>query len=122
MMRRMSDKFGKEYRALWRNRRGNEFVEAAIVIPIITAVVMLILNLFVFYLNILVTSEKVHRDTWKSWDMGTEATLEVHHRNIQTRMASRGILNFLPECERDVRYYELNEDRMTRAKDLIHEK
>lgn len=97
-------------------------MEAAIVIPIITVVVMLILNLFVFYLNILVTGAKVHRDTWKSWDRGTEATIEVHHRNIQTRMVSRGILTFLPESERDVRYYELDEDRMTRAKDLIHEK
>lgn len=112
---------GKNSRRLWRNQRGNEFMEAAIVIPIITAVVMLILNLFVFYLNILVTGAKVHGETWKSWDAGTEATIEVHHRTVKAQMASRGILSFLPESERDVRYYELNEDRMTRAKDLIHE-
>ena len=49
-------------KGILKSRRGNEFVEAAVAIPLITAAVLLILNLFVFYLNILATGVKGHKE------------------------------------------------------------
>lgn len=46
-------------------------------IPLITAAVLLILNLFVFYLNILATGVKGHKEACRRWDSDREAVIKV---------------------------------------------
>lgn len=111
-----------EIKTLHQNQRGNEFVEAAIVIPIITGVVMLILHLFVFYLNILATGARAHQEAWKKWTESEAIIVNVNRRIAKTQMLSKGMLDFLPENEREILFYDLNEDRIVRAKGITDEK
>lgn len=104
-----------------KSRRGNEFVEAAVAIPLITAAVLLILNLFVFYLNILATGVKDHKEACRRWDSDRKAVIKVYRKSESVRMAPTGILRTRPECRLEIRSYEFNEDLLVRAKEVLHE-
>ena len=47
---------------LLRSKRGSQMVEAAISLPVIIITAMLLIRLFVFYLDILTTGIKEHRE------------------------------------------------------------
>ena len=83
------------------------------VIPLITAAVLLILNLFVFYLNILATGVKGHKEACRRWDSDREAVIKVYRKSESVRMG--------PECRLEIRSYEFNEDLLVRAKEVLHE-
>ncbi len=106
---------------LWKNQRGNEFVEAAIVLPIITLLVILLLNLFVFYLNIMVTGVREHKDIYKEWDTDASMSIKTYcvHKNVS--MARTGLLDSSPVTSLEIKAYHFNEDKIVRMKGLIDE-
>ena len=108
-------------KGILKSRRGNEFVEAAVAIPLITAAVLLILNLFVCYLHILATGVKDHKEACRRWDSDREAVIKVYRKSESVRMAPAGILRTRPECRLEIRSYEFNEDLLVRAKEVLHE-
>ena len=106
---------------LWRNRRGNEFVEAALTVPVIALLVALLLNLFVFYLNIMVTGVKAHREVYEDWDADSSALIQTYCVNKDIRMAGTGLLRSNPASSLEIKAYHFNEDLIVRAKGLTDE-
>ena len=90
-------------------------------IHLINAAVMLILILFVFYLNILATGVKGHKEACRRWDSDREAVIKVYRKSESVRMAPAGILRTRPECRLEIRSYEFNEDLLVRAKEELDE-
>ncbi len=106
---------------LWKNQRGHEFVEAAMVLPIITLVVILLLNLFVFYLNIMVTGVREHKEVYKEWDMDSSMSIKTYCTHKNVRMARTGLLGSSPVTSLEIKAYYFNEDIIVRMKGLIDE-
>ncbi len=105
-----------------KNQRGNEFVEASIAIPIIAMVVILILTLFVFYLNILVTGVRAHRQETDAWDSENTLAVKTQKRVERIEMPGTGLLRKSLSSDLEIKSYHFNEDFILRAKELIHEK
>ena len=106
---------------IWKNQKGNEFVEASIAIPIITMVVILILNLFVFYLNILVTGVCAHKEVTDAWDSENNVAVKTQTRMERIQMPGTGLLRKSLSSDLEIKSYHFNEDFILRAKELIHE-
>ena len=51
-----------------RSKRGSQMVEAAISLPLIIITAMLLVRMFVFYLDILTTGIKAHREALEAQD------------------------------------------------------
>ena len=98
-------------KGILKSRRGNEFVEAAVAIPMITAAVLLIMA----------TGVKGHKEACRRWDSDREAVIKVYRKSESVRMAPAGILRMRPECRLEIRSYEFNEDLLVRAKEVLHE-
>lgn len=106
-------------------RRGSEIVEAALVIPVIAGVTLILLSLFVFYLKIMSTGVQEHREALKVWDDHETAVVEVYERSRTVAMfdgAGTGWLSKLPHKDIETKAYLFNEDRVVRAEKVIHEK
>lgn len=105
-----------------KNQKGNEFVEASIAIPIITMVVILILNLFVFYLNILVTGVQAHKEVTDAWDSENTVAVKTQKWVEHIQMPGSELLPKSISSDMEIKSYHFNEDFILRAKELIHEK
>ena len=90
-------------------------------IPLITAAVLLILNLFVFSLYLFTALPNGHKEACRRWDSDREAVIKVYRKSESVRMAPAGILRMRPECRLEIRSYEFNEDLLVRAKEVLHE-
>ena len=105
-----------------KSKSGNEFVEASIAIPIITFVVILILNLFVFYLNILVSGVRAHKEVENAWDSENVFAIKTQKTIERIEMPGTRLLRKNPSAELEIRSYLFNEDFIVRTKELINEK
>ena len=94
-------------------------VEASIAMPIIILVIMLLLRLFVFYLQILNTGISEHEKALSEWDKYTGKTIEVYETEKEVQMLKDGLLGMNLSKRIDSKAYFFNEDVLVRSGEII---
>lgn len=89
--------------------------EAAIVLPVVILTVMLLLRVFVFYLQILDKSFCEHKEAMKAWDSYRGAGLKQYSDSTDVYLLRGGILRKTLSKRIDTRVYLINEDLLVRA-------
>ena len=107
MMRRLSSK------------RGSQMVEAAISLPLIIITAMLLIRLFVFYMDILTSGIKEHREALKAQDAYRGVAMRTYETEREVVMLKGGVLKRDVSKRLDVKAYLINEDFMVRSGEAL---
>ena len=96
-------------------------VEASLVMPIIILVVMLLLRLFVFYLQILNTGIGEHEKALDEWDKYSGKIMKVYESDAKVEMFKGGLLGIDLLKRIDSKAYFINEDVLVRTGEIINQ-
>lgn len=102
-----------------RSKRGSQMVEAAISLPLIIITAMLLIRMFVFYLDILTTGIKKHREALEAMDAYNGAMLRTYETSSEVIMLSGGVLRRNVSKRINVKTYLLNEDFLVRSGEAL---
>ena len=97
------------------SKRGSQMVEAAISLPLIMITAMLLIRLFVFYLDILTTGIKEHRKALEVQDDYSGAMMRTYETDKEVIMLKGGVLRRNAGKNIEVREYLVNEDFLVRS-------
>ena len=117
-MRPISDDMGGLIRTL-RSKRGSQMVEAAVSLPIIILAAMLLIRLFVFYLEILTSGIDKHKAVMEQQDAYRGAFIRTYRDEEDISMLRGGLLR-MDVCKRlEVKAYMINEDVLVRSGEIL---
>lgn len=102
-----------------RNRRGSQMVEAAISLPLLILAGMLLLRMFVFYLQILTTGIEKHREVMKQQDSYRGAFIRTQSTEENVWMLKGGLLGMDVRKRLEVKAYMINEDILVRSGEIL---
>ena len=100
-------------------KRGSQITEAAISLPLIIITAMLLIRLFVFYLDILTTGIKAHREALEMQDKYKGAVMRIYETAEELTMLSGGVLRRNVSKRIDVKAYLINEDFLVRSGEAL---
>ena len=109
----------KELITILRNREGSEMVEAPIVMPIIILTAMLLLRLFVFYLDILASSVRLHKQALKAWDEYSSSAISEYSESEERHLLAGGMLGSNLSKTIRAELFMCNEDALVRLGELF---
>lgn len=101
------------------NRRGSQMIEAAISLPVIIITAMLLIRMFVFYLDILTTGIRVHREAMEAQDAYSGIMTRSYEAAEEVTLLSGGVLKRSVSKRIGVKAYLLNEDFMVRSGEAL---
>lgn len=101
------------------NKRGDEMVEAGIALPIVILGIMLLLRLFVFYIQILNTGISEHEKALLAWDSYSGKTMKIYESEARVEMLKGGLLGFNVDKSIESKAYFFNEDVLVRAGEAL---
>lgn len=101
------------------NKRGAQMVEAAISLPLIIITAMLLIRLFVFYLDILTTGIKEHREALEMQDAYSGAAIRTYETEKEVVMLRGGVLKRNVSKRIDIKVYLINEDFLVRSGEAL---
>ena len=104
---------------LLSNKRGSQMVEAAMSLPLIIITAMLLIRMFVFYLDILTTGIREHREALNAQDAYRGAMIRTYETAHEVVMLRGGVLRRNVSKEIDVKAYLINEDFLVRSGEAI---
>lgn len=104
------------------NIKGSQFVEASVALPIIILTVLLLVRIFAFYLEILVTGIKEHEIVYDKWKTYEDKGVTKYSREVEIKMMRGGILGFDLVRTLEVSTHLCNEDLLARSRYLINDK
>ncbi|MBR2673902.1 MAG: hypothetical protein IKE52_00365 [Mogibacterium sp.] len=110
--------FKKWIQAL-ENKRGAEMVEAAISLPLIILTAMLLVRMFIFYLEILNTGVAEHMEALDKWDSYSGIGFQEYKDTRDVKLLRGGVLLFDVKKQINTRAYLINEDLIVRASDTF---
>lgn len=93
--------------------------EAAISLPLIIITAMLMIRLLVFYLDILTTGIRAHREALEAQDAYSGVILRTYEAAEEVIMLSGGVLKRNVSKRIDVKTYLINEDFLVRSGEAI---
>ena len=93
--------------------------EAAISLPLIILAAMLMIRLFVFYLDILTTDIKEHRKALEAQDAYRGAVMRTYEEEIHVDMLRGGLLHRGVSKRLKVKAYLINEDLLVRSGEIL---
>ena len=93
--------------------------EAAISLPLIILTAMLMIRLFVFYLDILTTGIEEHRKALEAQDAYNGAAVRTYEKEIHVDMLRSGILQRNVSKKLKVKAYLINEDLLVRSGEIL---
>ena len=94
-------------------------VEAAISLPVIILAAMLILRLFTFYLEILSSGIREHREAMEAQDSYSGVFLKTYHDSEDVRMLRGGLLKIGVSKRLETKAYMVNEDLLVRSGEIV---
>jgi hypothetical protein len=94
-------------------------VEAAMSLPLIIITAMLLIRMFVFYLDILTTGIREHREALEAQDAYRGAMIRTYETAHEVVMLRGGVLRRNVSKEIDVKAYLINEDFLVRSGEAI---
>lgn len=100
-------------------RRGSQMAEAAISLPLIILASMLMLRMFVFYLDILSTGITEHRRALEMQDSYRGAFIRTHEDEKRVELLRGGILYTDVGKRLKTKVYLINEDILVRSSEVL---
>lgn len=101
------------------NKRGSQMTEAAISVPVIILAAMLLVRLFVFYLEILTAGIQEHREALKAQDSYKGMVIRTYETSKELTMIKGGLLRRNVSKEIKVKTYLINEDFLVRSGEAL---
>jgi hypothetical protein len=101
------------------SKRGSQIVEAAISLPLILITAMLLVRLFVFYLDILTTGTEEHREALEAQDAYTGMVMRTYETAEEVILLRGGVLKRNAGKRIDVKAYLINEDFLVRSGEAL---
>lgn len=108
----------KKLRSL-RNKRGSQMVEAALSLPLVIITAMLLIRMFVFYLDILTTGVKAHREALEAQDTYSGSFMHTYESSEEVILLRGGVLKRNVSKRIDVRAYLVNEGFLVRSSEAL---
>ena len=102
-----------------RTRRGSQMVEAAVSLPIIILAAMLLIRLFVFYLEILTTGIERHKAVMGEQDAYRGAFIRTYTDEEDISMLRGGLLKADVHKRLEIKAYMINEDILVRSGEML---
>lgn len=93
--------------------------EAAISLPLIILTAMLMIRLFVFYLDILTTGIEEHRKALEAQDAYRGVVMRTYEDQISVHMLRGGILQKDVGKRLEIKAYLINEDLLVRSGEIL---
>lgn len=94
-------------------------VEAAVSLPIIILAGMLLIRLFVFYLEILTTGIERHKEVMEQQDAYRGAFIRTYSDEEEIRMLKGGLFRMDVGKRLEIKAYMINEDILVRSGELL---
>ena len=94
-------------------------VEAAVSLPVIILAGMLLIRLFVFYMEILTTGVKSHKAVMEEQDAYRGAAIRTYSDEEEISMFRGGLLKMDVHKRLEIKAYMINEDILVRSGDLL---
>ena len=94
-------------------------IEAAISLPLIIITAMLLIRLFVFYLDILTTGIKEHREALEAQDAYKGIMLHTYETAEEVVLLSGGVLRQNVSKRLEIKSYMINEDFLVRSGEAL---
>ena len=104
---------------LLRSKRGSQMVEAAISMPLIIITAMLLIRMFVFYLDILTTGIKQHREALEAQDAYKGIMTRTYETAEEVLLLRGGVLGRDVSKRINVKAYLINEDFLVRSGEAL---
>lgn len=101
------------------NKRGSQMTEAAISLPLIILAAMLMLRLFVFYLEVLTGGINEHKEAMQAQDAYRGAAIRTYTKEKKISMLKGGLLKTDASKRLSVRAYMINEDLLVRSGEIL---
>ena len=102
-----------------RNKRGNEIVEASIVLPIIILTILSMIMLMIFFFACLTTQMSVHQRLINK-ALKSDTILSISRSGETTGRKIGGVISMLMKKEISSRCYLINEVTAIRLGEAIH--
>ena len=102
-----------------RSKRGSQMVEAAVSLPVIILAAMLLIRLFVFYIEILTTGISSHRAVMEEQDAYRGASIRTYSDEEEVTMFRGGLLNMDVHKRLEIKAYMINEDILVRSGEML---
>ena len=102
-----------------RSRRGSQMVEAAVSLPIIILAAMLLLRMFVFYIEILTTGIERHMAVMEEQDSYRGAFIRTYRDEEEIALLKGGLLMMDVHKRLDIKAYMINEDILARSGEIL---
>ena len=102
------------------NKKGSQMVEAAISLPVIILAAMLMLRLFTFYLEILTTGIKEHKEAMNAQASYSGAFVRTYRDEKEVKMLRGGLLMMDVRKRIETKAYMINEDVLVRSGELLN--
>lgn len=101
-----------------RNRRGDEFVEAAMVLPVLILTILSMILLMLFFFSCMQDQTDMH---CRMLAHGAESgrTFQIYRDSVRTSRHAGGIVDMLLRRNTDGRLYIIDEADFIRAGDLL---
>ena len=119
-MRPISEVMDRLMRIL-RTKRGSQMVEAAVSLPIIILAGMLLIRLFVFYLEILTTGIENHKAVMEQQDSYRGAFIRTYRDEKDISLLRGGLLRMDVRKRLEIKAYMINEDILVRSGEILGE-
>ena len=94
-------------------------IEAAISLPLILITAMLLIRLFVFYLDILTTGIKEHREALEAQDAYKGVMLRTYKTAEEVVLLRGGVLRQNVSKRIEIKSYMINEDFLVRSGEAL---
>lgn len=93
--------------------------EAAIALPVIILAAMLLVRMFVFYIEILTTGINEHEQALKMQDSYSGMTIRTYETGTEVVLLKGGLLRKSAGKQIDVKTYLINEDFLVRSGEAL---
>lgn len=104
------------------SKKGEALVEAGISLPIIILVIMLLIRVFVFYLDIMTSGISEHNKAREAMDVYRGKVIRVYKSENNIKMNKNDILRKNLNKKITTKAYLINEDFLVRSRGVINAK
>lgn len=97
------------------DKRGEEIVEASIVLPIIILVIILLIRLCTFYLECLISQTNLHSQMLDKWDASRSPIVKSFDERKNVNYMNKGLAEDMLNKTIEAKAYSICEDNLVRA-------
>jgi len=109
----------RRLRILPGNKRGSQIVEAAISLPLVILAAMLLVRLFVFYIEILTSGIARHREVMQEQDAYRGVLIRTYKDEDKVSLLRGGLLTMDVHKRIEIKAYMINEDFLVRSGEIL---